>query len=32
MAKMDALLARPAIDHEKLTLGVCMLDSRSGIF
>ncbi len=31
-AKMDALLTRPAIDHEKLTPGVCMLDNRSGIF
>jgi hypothetical protein len=30
--KMDALLARPAIDHERLTLGVCMLDNWSGIF
>ncbi|CAM6073504.1 unnamed protein product [Sphagnum tenellum] len=25
-AKMDALPARPAIDRERLTLGVCMLD------
>jgi hypothetical protein len=31
-AKMDALLARPTIDRERLTLGVCMLDNRSGIF
>jgi len=31
-AKMDALLAQPAINHESLTLGVCMLDNRSGIF
>ncbi|CAK9206477.1 unnamed protein product [Sphagnum troendelagicum] len=31
-AKMDALLARPAIDRERLTPGVCMLDNRSGIF
>jgi hypothetical protein len=30
--KMDALPARLAIDHERLTLGVCMLDNRSGIF
>jgi hypothetical protein len=30
--KMDALLARPAIDRERLTPGVCMLDNRSGIF
>jgi len=26
-AKMDALLARPAIDRERLTPGVCMLDN-----
>jgi hypothetical protein len=31
-AKMDTLLARPAIDHERFTPGVCMLDNRSGIF
>jgi hypothetical protein len=31
-AKMDALPVRPAIDCEKLTLGVCMLDNWSGIF
>jgi hypothetical protein len=31
-AKMDALPARLAIDRENLTLGVCMLDNRSGIF
>jgi hypothetical protein len=31
-AKMDALLARPAIDRERLTPGVCMLDNWSGIF
>jgi hypothetical protein len=30
--KMDALPARPAIDRERLTPGVCMLDNRSGIF
>jgi hypothetical protein len=30
--KMDALPARPAIDCERLTHGVCMLDNRSGIF
>ncbi|CAM6036937.1 unnamed protein product, partial [Sphagnum compactum] len=29
---MDALPTRPAIDRERLTLGVCMLDNRSGIF
>jgi hypothetical protein len=29
---MDALLARPAIDRERLTPGVCMLDNWSGIF
>jgi hypothetical protein len=29
---MDALPARPAIDRERLTPGVCMLDNRSGIF
>jgi hypothetical protein len=32
VAKMDALSARPTIDHERLTHGVCMLDNRSGIF
>jgi len=32
MAKMDTLPARPTIDRERLTLGVCMLDNRSGIF
>ncbi len=32
MAKMDALLARLAIDRERLTPGVCMLDNWSGIF
>jgi hypothetical protein len=31
-AKMDALPARPAIDRERLTPSVCMLDNRSGIF
>ncbi len=31
-AKMDALLTRPAIDRERLTPCVCMLDNRSGIF
>jgi hypothetical protein len=31
-AKMDALPARPAIDRERLTPGVCMLDNRSDIF
>jgi hypothetical protein len=31
-AKMDTLLTRPAIDRERLTRGVCMLDNRSGIF
>jgi hypothetical protein len=30
--KMDALPARPTIDRERFTLGVCMLDNRSGIF
>jgi hypothetical protein len=30
--KMDALPARPVVDREKLTPGVCMLDNRSGIF
>ncbi len=29
---MDALPAQPAIDHKRLTLGVCMLDNRNGIF
>jgi hypothetical protein len=32
VAKMDALPVRPAIDRERLTLGVYMLDNRSGIF
>ncbi len=32
MAKMDALLTQLAIDRERLTPGVCMLDNRSGIF
>jgi hypothetical protein len=32
MAKIDALPARPAIDRERLTPGVCMLDNWSGIF
>ncbi len=31
-AKMDVLPARPAIDRERLTPSVCMLDNRSGIF
>jgi hypothetical protein len=31
-AKMDTLPVRPAIDRERLTLGVCMLDNRNGIF
>jgi len=31
-AKMDALPTRPAIDRERLTHGVCMLNNRSGIF
>jgi hypothetical protein len=31
-AKMDALSARPAIDRERLTPSVCMLDNWSGIF
>jgi hypothetical protein len=31
-AKMDTLPARPAIDHERLTPGVCMLDNWSGTF
>jgi hypothetical protein len=31
-AKMDALPVRPAIDHERLTPSVCMLDNQSGIF
>ncbi len=30
-ANLDTLLARPTIDREKLTLGVCMLDNRNGI-
>jgi hypothetical protein len=29
---MDALLVRPAIDCERLTPDVCMLDNQSGIF
>jgi len=29
---MDALRARPAIDRERLSLGVCMSDNQSGIF
>jgi hypothetical protein len=29
---MDTLPARPAIDRERLTPNVCMLDNRSGIF
>jgi hypothetical protein len=32
VAKMDTLPARPAIDREKLTPSVCMLDNQSGIF
>ncbi len=32
MAKMDTLPVRPAIDHERVTSGVCMLDNQSGIF
>jgi hypothetical protein len=32
MPKMDALPTRLAIDRERLTLGACMLDNRSGIF
>jgi hypothetical protein len=32
MAKMDTLPVWPAIDRERLTLGVCMLDNQSGIF
>jgi hypothetical protein len=32
MAKMDALLVRPTIDCERLTLNACMLDNWSGIF
>jgi hypothetical protein len=31
-AKMDTLPARPAINRERLTPGVCMLDNWSGIF
>jgi hypothetical protein len=31
-AKMDALPTRPAIDHERITPCVCMLDNWSGIF
>ncbi len=30
--KMDTLPARPAIDCERLTHSVCMLDNQSGIF
>jgi hypothetical protein len=30
--KMDALPARPTIDHERLTPSVCMLDNRNDIF
>jgi hypothetical protein len=30
--KMDTLPIRSTIDHEKLTLGVCMLHNRGGIF
>jgi hypothetical protein len=29
---MDALPVRPAIDRERLTLGIRMLDNQSGIF
>jgi hypothetical protein len=29
---MDALPIQPTIDCERITLGVCMLDNRSGIF
>jgi hypothetical protein len=32
VAKMDALPTRPAIDRERLTPSVCMLDNRNGIF
>jgi hypothetical protein len=32
VTKMDALPTRPAIDCERLTPGVCMLDNQSGIF
>ncbi|CAN5958006.1 unnamed protein product [Sphagnum jensenii] len=32
MAKMDAFLVRLAIDRERFTPSVCMLDNRSGIF
>jgi hypothetical protein len=31
-AKMDALPIRLAIDRERLTPGVCMLDNQRGIF
>jgi hypothetical protein len=31
-AKMDTLPVWPAINRERLTPGVCMLDNRSGIF
>jgi hypothetical protein len=30
--KMDTLPTRPAIDRERLTPSVCMLDNRNGIF
>jgi hypothetical protein len=29
---MDALLAQPTINRERLTPGICMLDNLSGIF
>jgi hypothetical protein len=32
MAKMDTLLVQPAIDRERLTPSVCMLNNWSGIF
>jgi hypothetical protein len=32
VANMDALPTRPAIDYERLTPSVCMLDNQSGIF
>jgi hypothetical protein len=32
VAKMDTLPARPAIDRERFTPVICMLDNRSGIF
>jgi hypothetical protein len=31
-AKMDALLAKPTIDRDRLTPSVCILDNRNGIF